>query len=263
MNDVQVAFTTVRKLGDLLRFKQISSVELTKLYLARLDKYGPKLNAVVTVMHERALAEAAQADKDFAAGVDRGPLQGIPYGVKDLLSAKGAPTTWGAAPYKDQVIDEDATIVARLHDAGAVLSAKLAMIELAGGMGYNQADASFTGPCLNPWNTDYWTGGSSSGPGAAMAAGLVAFAIGSETDGSITNPSAYCGVTGLRPTYGRVSRHGAMALSWTMDKLGPLCRNAADAALVFAAIAGHDPLDATSLPDSTSSTTMEFGRLTT
>jgi aspartyl-tRNA(Asn)/glutamyl-tRNA(Gln) amidotransferase subunit A len=250
MTDVEIAFLPVRKLGDLLRFKQISSVELTKLYLSRLESIGPKLNAVVTVMRDRALREAAQADKDFAAGVDRGPLQGIPYGVKDLLAAVGAPTTWGAAPYKDQVFDYDATVVARLHAAGAVLVAKLAMIELAGGMGYDQADASFTGPCLNPWNVAYWTGGSSSGPGASVAAGLVPFAIGSETDGSITNPSSYCGITGLRPTYGRVSRHGAMALCWSLDKLGPMCRTPLDAHLVLSVIAGSDPLDATSVDQS-------------
>lgn len=247
MSDVDLAFTSVRRLGDMLRFRRVSSVELTKLFLHRLEQHGPKLNAVVTVMHERALAEAARADKDLAAGVDRGPLHGIPYGVKDLLAAVGGPTTWGAAPYQHQSFAYDATIVGRLRAAGAVLVAKLAMIELAGGMGYNQADASFTGPCRNPWNTDHWTGGSSSGPGAAVAAGLVPFAIGSETDGSITNPSSYCGVTGLRPTYGRVSRHGAMALCWSLDKLGPMCRSAIDAHLVLVAIAGHDPLDPTSV----------------
>src|SRR5262249_7243429 len=155
-----------------------------------------------------------------------GPLHGIPYGVKDLLAAKGAPTTWGAAPYKDQVFDEDATVVRRLGEAGAVLVAKLSMVALAGGMGDKQAHAAVNGPGLNPWNPAYWSGGSSSGPGAAVAAGLVPFAMGSETSGSILTPSAFCGVTGLRPTYGRVSRHGAMALCWTMDKLGPMGRSA-------------------------------------
>ena len=247
MSDVDIAFSTVGELGAMLRAKRISSVELTNLYLGRLERLGPKLNAVVTVMHERALSEAASADRELASGTDRGPLHGIPYGVKDLLAAVGAPTTWGAAPYRDQTFDFDGTVVARLKDAGAVLTAKLAMIELAGGMGYNQADASFTGPARNPWNTAYWTGGSSSGPGAAMAAGLVAFAIGTETDGSITNPSAYCGVSGIRPTYGRVSRHGAMALCWSLDKIGPMCRCAEDAHLVLSTIAGHDPLDATSV----------------
>ncbi len=170
-------------------------------------------------------------------------MHGIPYGVKDLLATRGIPTTWGAAPYRKQVFDHDATVVRKLRDAGAVLLGKLAMVELAGGFGYNNADASFTGPGLTPWNTRYWSGGSSSGPGAAVAAGLVAFAIGSETSGSIITPAAYCGISGLRPTYGRVSRHGAMALSWTLDKLGPMCRSADDCGIVLAAIAGRDPLD--------------------
>jgi Asp-tRNA(Asn)/Glu-tRNA(Gln) amidotransferase A subunit family amidase len=247
VSDAKLAFSSIAELGASLRAHTFSSVELAQFYLARLEKFGPKLNSVVTLLHERALAEAATADRELASGTDRGPLHGIPYGVKDLIAARGGPTTWGAAPFKQQVFDYDATVVTRLRAAGAVLLGKLAMIELAGGMGYNQADASFTGPCRTPWNTDCWSGGSSSGSGSSVSAGLVPFAIGSETDGSITNPSSYCGVTGLRPTYGRVSRHGAMALSWTMDKLGPLCRNAADAQLVFAAIAGHDPLDATSL----------------
>jgi aspartyl-tRNA(Asn)/glutamyl-tRNA(Gln) amidotransferase subunit A len=247
MSDAKLAFSSIAELGAGLRARTFSSVELAKFYLARLEKFGPKLNSVVTLLHERALAEAATADRELASGTDHGPLHGIPYGVKDLIAARGGPTTWGAAPFKHQVFDYDATVVTRLRAAGAVLLGKLAMIELAGGMGYNQADASFTGPCKTPWNTECWSGGSSSGSGSSVSAGLVPFAIGSETDGSITNPSSYCGVTGLRPTYGRVSRHGAMALSWTMDKLGPLCRNAADAELIFAAISGHDPLDATSL----------------
>jgi aspartyl-tRNA(Asn)/glutamyl-tRNA(Gln) amidotransferase subunit A len=165
--------------------------------------------------------------------------------VKDLLATKGVPTTWGAEPYRDQVFDHDATVVTRLREAGAILCAKLAMVELAGGMGYNHTDASFTGPGITPWNTGFWSGGSSSGPGAAVAAGLVAFAIGSETSGSILTPSAYSGVTGLRPTYGLVSRHGAMALSWTLDKLGPMGRTADDCALVLSAIAGPDDADPT------------------
>jgi aspartyl-tRNA(Asn)/glutamyl-tRNA(Gln) amidotransferase subunit A len=167
--------------------------------------------------------------------------------VKDLLATKGVPTTWGAAPYRQQVFDYDATVVTRLRQQGAVLCAKLAMVELAGGMGYNHADASFTGPGRTPWNPDFWSGGSSSGPGAAVAAGLVPFAIGSETSGSILTPSAFSGVTGLRPTYGLVSRHGAMALCWTLDKLGPMGRTADDCAIVLAAIAGHDPADETSV----------------
>jgi aspartyl-tRNA(Asn)/glutamyl-tRNA(Gln) amidotransferase subunit A len=250
VSDATLAFSSIAELGARLRARTISSVELAKFYLARLERFGPKLNSVVTPLRDRALAEAATADRELAAGHDRGPLHGIPYGVKDLIAARGGPTTWGATPFKNQVFDYDATVVTRLRDAGAVLLAKLAMIELAGGMGYNQANASFTGPCKTPWDTDCWSGGSSSGSGSSVSAGLVPFAIGSETDGSITNPSSYCGVTGLRPTYGRISRHGAMALCWTMDKLGPLCRNAADAELIFAVIAGHDPLDATSL-DST------------
>ncbi len=240
---MSVTFATIVELGEMLRSRQISSVELTHECLQRLERYGPQLNSVVTLMPQRALAAAAQADKDLATGTDRGPLHGIPYGAKDLLAAVGAPTTWGAAPYKTQHFFYDAEVVARLERAGAVLVGKLAMIELAGGMGYNQADATFTGPCKTPWNLNYWSGGSSSGSGASVASGLVPFAIGSETDGSIMNPSAYCGDTGLRPTYGRVSRFGAMPLSWTLDKLGPLCRSALDAGLVLNAIAGHDDKD--------------------
>jgi aspartyl-tRNA(Asn)/glutamyl-tRNA(Gln) amidotransferase subunit A len=245
-NDLTTAYASIDDLGRMLRAKQITSVELTKLYINRLEKYGPRLNSVVTLMPELALAQATAADKELAAGKDRGPLHGIPYGAKDLLAAKGAPTTWGAIPYRHQVFDYNATVVERLNDAGAVLVAKLAMIELAGGMGYNHANASFTGPCKTPWNVDYWSGGSSSGSGSSVAAGLVPFAIGSETDGSITNPSSYCGVTGLRPTYGLVSRYGAMTLCWTLDKIGPLCRNAQDAATVLKVIAGNDPHDFTS-----------------
>jgi len=246
VTEAQMAFSSISELGALLRKHSVSSVELTQMYLRRLERIGKRLNAVVTLMPDRALAEAKRADADLAAGTDHGPLHGIPYGVKDLLAAKGAPTTWGAAPYRDQVFKQDATVIKLLGAAGAVLIAKLAMIELAGGLGYNSANASFTGPCKNPWNTNYWTGGSSSGPGAAMGAGLVAFAIGSETSGSIVNPSTYCGITGLRPTYGRVSRHGAMALCWTLDKIGPMCRTAEDTGLVLAAIAGRDPNDPTS-----------------
>ena len=198
-------------------------------------------------MRESALREARQAESELRAGRDRGLLHGIPYGAKDLLATRDAPTTWGARPYKDQRFDYDATVVNRLREAGAVLVAKLAMIELAGGMNYNQADASLTGACLTPWNTKYWSGGSSSGPGSAVAAGLVPFAIGSETSGSIITPAAFCGVTGFRPTYGVVSRHGAMALSWTLDKLGPMCRAAEDCGIVLRAIAGRDPLDPTSV----------------
>jgi aspartyl-tRNA(Asn)/glutamyl-tRNA(Gln) amidotransferase subunit A len=213
--------------------------------LRRLEAFGPKLGAVVTVTRERALAQAHRANQELLAGKDRGPLHGIPYGAKDLLATKGIPTTWGAEPLRDQVFDHDATVVERLEEAGAVLVAKLAMVELAGGLGYNNPDASFTGPGRTPWNPDHWSGGSSSGSAAAVAAGLVAFAIGSETSGSILTPAAFCGVTGLRPTYGLVSRHGAMALCWTLDKLGPLARSADDCGLVLSVIAGHDPQDPT------------------
>ncbi len=236
----------LRNLAERLRSRRLSSLALTKAYLERLEKLGPKLGAVVTLTRERALKEAAEADKEIAAGRYRGPLHGVPYGAKDILATKGIPTTWGAEPYKDQVFDHDATVVRRLREAGAVLVAKLAMVELAGGFGYGNADASFTGPCRTPWNLEHWSGGSSSGSGAAVAAGLVGFAIGSETSGSIITPAAFCGVSGLRPTYGRVSRHGAMALCWTLDKLGPLCRSADDCGLVLAALAGRDPLDPTS-----------------
>ncbi len=247
MNDEQLAFSDATTLGQLIAKRKISSVDLTKLYLSRLEKYGRAYGAVVTIMHERALREARAADKEIAAGRVRGPLHGVPYGAKDLLAAIGAPTTWGAAPYRDRVFDFDATVIKKLNAAGAVLCAKLAMVELAGGFGYNDADASFTGPGRTPWNRKFWSGGSSSGPGAAVAAGLVGFAIGSETNGSITVPSAFCGVSGLRPTYGRVSRHGAMALMWTSDKLGPMCRSARDTELVLRSIAGFDQNDKTSL----------------
>jgi aspartyl-tRNA(Asn)/glutamyl-tRNA(Gln) amidotransferase subunit A len=211
--------------------------------LDRLERLGPSYNAVVTVLREAALAEARLRDMELKAGKDRGPLHGIPYGAKDLLAAEGAPTTWGAQPYRNQMLKGDATVVRRLREAGAVLCAKLAMVELAGGMGYNQAFASFTGPGRSPWDPARWSGGSSSGSGSAVGAGLVPFAIGSETWGSIQYPAAFCGVTGLRPTYGRVSRHGAMALSWTMDKLGPLARTVEDCGTVLAAIAGPDSAD--------------------
>jgi aspartyl-tRNA(Asn)/glutamyl-tRNA(Gln) amidotransferase subunit A len=242
-----LAFASILELGRLLRQKKTSATELATYFLDRLERIGPRFNAVVTVTRERALTEAAQADSEVRAGKWRGPLHGIPYGVKDLLATEGYATTWGAEPYRQQRIESDATVVERLNAAGAVLVAKLAMVELAGGMGYNQANASFTGPGKTPWNPDYWSGGSSSGPGAAVAAGLVPFAIGSETSGSILTPAAYCGVTGLRPTYGLVSRHGAMALAWTMDKLGPLGRSAEDCAIVLQAIAGRDPRDPSSV----------------
>jgi aspartyl-tRNA(Asn)/glutamyl-tRNA(Gln) amidotransferase subunit A len=244
-----LSFQTIPELGRLLRGRKLSSVELTAHFLERLERLGPTYNAVVTVLREPALKEAKERDRELKSGRDRGPLHGIPYGAKDLLAAEGAPTTWGAQPYRDQLLKGDAAVVRRLRSAGAVLSAKLAMVELAGGMGYNQAFASFTGPGKTPWDVARWSGGSSSGSGAAVGAGLVPFAIGSETWGSIQFPAAFCGVTGLRPTYGRVSRHGAMALSWTMDKLGPLGRTAEDCGIVLAAMAGPDPDDRSALPD--------------
>jgi len=240
-----VLFASVRDLGGLLRSRKVTSVTLTEAYLDRLETLGPRLGAVVTVTRDLALGQAREADREIAAGRYRGPLHGVPYGAKDLLATRGIPTTWGAEPYREQVFDHDATVVERLRSAGAVLAGKLAMVELAGGMGYNNPDASFTGPGRCPWNPDHWSGGSSSGSGAATAAGLVAFAIGSETSGSILTPAAFCGLSALRPTYGLVSRHGAMALCWTLDKLGPLCRSADDCGLVLAAIAGKDPKDPT------------------
>ena len=246
----QALFGGIRELGAQLRARTFTAVELTELALRRLETIGSKLGAVVTLMRERAMSEAHRANQELLSGKDRGPLHGIPYGLKDLVAAKGAPTSWGALPLREQATPADATVTKRLEQAGAVLVAKLALVELAGGMGYNNPDASFTGPGRTPWNPDYWSGGSSSGSAAAVAAGLVAFAIGSETSGSILTPSAFCGVTGLRPTYGLVSRHGAMALAWTLDKLGPLARSASDCALVLAAIAGPDPEDATTSGDS-------------
>jgi aspartyl-tRNA(Asn)/glutamyl-tRNA(Gln) amidotransferase subunit A len=243
----ELSFATIRELGRLLRCRAVSAMELAEHFLERLDRVGPRFNAVVTVTRELALSQARAAQHELDRGIDRGPLHGIPYGAKDLLATAGVPTTWGAAPLRNQVFDYDATVIKKLRDAGAVLCAKLAMVEIAGGMGYRQANASFTGPGLTPWSPDSWSGGSSSGSGAAVAAGLVPFAIGSETSGSIMTPASYCGVTGLRPTYGRVSRHGAMALSWTLDKLGPLARTADDCGLVLAAIAGRDTADESSV----------------
>ncbi|HKV45156.1 MAG TPA: amidase [bacterium] len=236
-------YLTIGELGDGLRRRQFSSVELTRAALDRLESLGGRYNAVACIMHERAVREAHAADRMLRDGRHRGSLLGIPYGAKDLLAAVGAPTTWGAPPFARQAFAYDAAVVESLRRAGAVLAAKLAMIELAGGGGYRYPSASLQGPCRNPWNPQYWSGGSSSGTGAAVAAGLVPFGIGSETSGSILSPSANCGVTGLRPTYGLVSRYGAMALAWTMDKIGPMCRSAEDCGLVLEAIAAPDPRD--------------------
>lgn len=238
-----LAFAEIQQLAAALRDKRVTSTELTRFYIDRLEKYGPRLNCVATLTRETALKQAALADARFQAGTPLGLLDGIPYGAKDLLSAKGYPTSNGCAPYAKRVVDTNATVIQRLEAAGAILVAKLAMVECAGGLGYRQANASAFGPGLTPYNTKHWSGGSSSGSGSAVGAGLVPFAIGSETWGSITTPSSYCSVTGLRPTYGRVSRHGAYALSYSLDKIGPMARTATDAFLVLQAIAGADPLD--------------------
>ncbi|MDP6578716.1 MAG: amidase [Candidatus Marinimicrobia bacterium] len=233
----ELAFASVAELAELILTRQVSSTELTKMYLERLKEHGPTLQCVVTLTEELALKQAARADAEIAAGKYRGPLHGIPYGAKDLLAVKGYKTTWGAMPYKDQMIDENSTVVKKLEEAGAVLVAKLTLGALAWG------DVWFGGKTKNPWNLEEGSSGSSAGSGSATAAGLVAFAIGTETWGSIVSPSTRCGVTGLRPTFGRVSRAGAMALSWSMDKIGPMCRTVEDCAIVFNAIYGPDGLD--------------------
>jgi len=240
-------FSSVVELAKRIRSREISPVDLTSSYLNRLERFGPELNAVVTIMHESAMDSAHMAEREIQSGNYRGPLHGIPYGAKDLLATRGIPTTWGAPPCKDQVFDFDATVITRLKSAGAVLIGKLAMLELAGVGHYRYASASLTGPGLNPWNPTTYTGGSSSGSASAVAAGLVGFSIGSETWGSIMTPASFCGVTGLRPTYGRVSRHGAMTLAWTMDKLGPMCRSVEDCLAVLNATAGYDPNDSSTL----------------
>lgn len=240
-DETSLAFAPVSELSGYIRTRQLSSVELTELYLRRLERYDPYLRCVVTLTGDLALEQARRADADLAAGRYRGPLHGIPWGAKDLLATRGIRTTWGASPYQDQVFDEDATVVRRLADAGAVLLAKLTLGELAWG------DVWFGATTRNPWDLGQGSSGSSAGSAAATAGGLVGFAIGSETWGSIVSPATVCGATGLRPTFGRVSRAGAMALSWSMDKLGPICRTAEDCALVFAAIHGADQLDAASV----------------
>ncbi|HEX5719356.1 MAG TPA: amidase [Thermoanaerobaculia bacterium] len=232
-------FLTVTQLGRLLRSGKVTSVGLTKMYLDRLRKLDPVLHAVISYTEERAMAAAERADRELAAGKDRGPLHGIPWGAKDLLAVKGYRTTWGSVPFKDQVIDEDAAVVERLDAAGAVLVAKLSLGELAWG------DVWYGAMTRNPWNPEQGSSGSSAGSAAATAAGAVGFTIGSETLGSIVSPCTRTGSTGLRPTFGRVSRHGAMALSWTMDKLGPICRSVEDCAAVFQAIHGPDGRDTT------------------
>jgi Asp-tRNA(Asn)/Glu-tRNA(Gln) amidotransferase A subunit family amidase len=235
----EVAFWPVTRLAPLVRAGKIRSVDLTRMYLARLRKLDPRLLAVITWTEERALERAEQADREIAAGKYRGPLHGIPWGAKDLLAVRGYRTTWGSVPFKEQVIDQDATVVERLDQAGAVLIAKLTLGELAWG------DVWFGGMTRNPWNLEQGSSGSSAGSAAATAAGGLGFSIGSETLGSIVSPCTRTGATGLRPTFGRVSRHGAMALCWSLDKLGPICRSVEDCAVVFQAIHGPDGKDDT------------------
>ncbi|HLL03838.1 MAG TPA: amidase [Myxococcaceae bacterium] len=234
-----LAFTPLRELAELVRTRNVSSQALTELFLGRLERLDAKLHCVVTLTKERALAQAREADRELAAGRYRGLLHGIPWGAKDLLAVKGYPTTWGAAGYEQQRFEEDATVVRRLDAAGAVLVAKLTLGALALG------DKWFGGMTRNPWKLDEGSSGSSAGSASAVAAGCVPFAMGSETYGSISTPATRCGVTGLRPTFGRVPRTGAMALSWTMDKLGPMARTVEDTALVLAAIQGPDGKDRT------------------
>ena len=239
--DEELAFLPVTHLAKLVETRQVKPSELTELYLARLRRHDPALHCVVSYTDEIARRQARRADEEIAAGIYRGPLHGIPWGAKDLLAVRGTRTTWGASPYRRQAIDTDATVYTRLTEAGAVLVAKLSMGALASG------DRWFGGRTRNPWNTEQGASGSSAGSGAATAAGLVGFAIGTETRGSIISPSTRNGVTGLRPTFGRVSRYGAMALAWTLDKIGPMCRSAEDCALVFDAIQGPDGRDNTLL----------------
>ncbi len=238
----EAAFYPVTQLAELIRSRQVTSLELTEMYLARLKRYDAQLKCVAAYTEDLAIAQARRADSEIARGLYRGPLHGIPWGAKDLLATRGYPTQWGAKPYEGQHIDLDATVVQRLEEAGAVLIAKLTLGALANG------DVWYGGMTRNPWDTEEGSSGSSAGPGAATAAGLVGFSIGTETMGSIVSPSTRCGVTGLRPTYGRVSRYGAMALSWSMDKIGPMCRSVEDCALVFSAIYGPDGHDLSITP---------------
>jgi aspartyl-tRNA(Asn)/glutamyl-tRNA(Gln) amidotransferase subunit A len=238
-----IFFANITEINQKLIKKEFSAVELARAFCDRLESIGPRYNALALSLRKVALSDAKEVDGDISRERLRGPLQGIPFGAKDLLSFAKHPTTWGAKPYEGQVFKETATALQHLMKRGGVLTGKLAMVELAGGPSYRYASASLTGPGLNPWDTTRWSGGSSSGSGIAVAAGLVTYALGSETSGSILTPSAFCGVTGLRPTYGLVSRNGAMALSWTLDKIGPLCRSAEDCGLVLEAISGADEED--------------------
>jgi Asp-tRNA(Asn)/Glu-tRNA(Gln) amidotransferase A subunit family amidase len=241
-NREELAWYTVRQLAELLRSRQISSEELTRFYLDRLKKFDPQLHCVITLTEDLALTQAKRADAEIKAGKYRGLLHGIPYGAKDLLATRKYKTTWGSVPYQEQVLEYDATVIQKLEAAGAVLCAKLTLGELAWG------DVWYGEMTRNPWDTKTGSSGSSAGSASAVAAGLLPFAIGTETLGSIVSPSTVCGTTGLRPTYGRVSRYGAMALSWSMDKIGPICRSVEDCAIVFQAIQGPDPLDVSLIP---------------
>lgn len=239
----EIFFATIPELNSRLVKREISAEELARAFSARLQQLGPRYNALALVRPQQALRQAKAVDGDLKRGRLRGPLQGIPWGAKDLLSVAGEITTWGAKPYAAQVFDYTATAIEKLNGVGALLTGKLAMVELAGGPEYRYASASLFGPGLNPWDRSRWSGGSSSGSAAAVAAGLVTFSLGSETSGSIVTPASYCGVTGLRPTYGLVSRYGAMPLSWTLDKIGPLAHSAEDCGLILQAIAGKDSKD--------------------
>ena len=243
IDESTLPFATISELGAALRKRDISCVELTHFFGQRLESQGPEYNALALSLLKDAKKAAKDVDWDLKHDRVRGPLQGIPFAVKDLLSVADYPTTWGAKPFADQVFDFDATAVKKLKSAKGILLGKLSMVELAGGGGYTSASASLQGPGRNPWNKQYWSGGSSSGSGSAVGAGLVPFALGSETSGSILTPASYCGVTGLRPTYGLVSRHGAMALSWTLDKIGVLARSAEDCGFVLHELAGGDDDD--------------------
>ncbi len=240
-NRNELAFMSIAELAYLVKNKKISSVDLTGFFINRIKKYGDTLQCVISITEELAMAQAKKADEEIAAGNYRGPLHGIPYGLKDLFSVRGTKTTWGAAPYKEQVIDEDAYVYQRLQEAGAVLVAKFTLGALAMG------DYWYGGRTRNPWNTATGSSGSSAGSASATAAGLIPFAIGTETWGSIISPASTCGLSGLRPTFGSISRSGGMTLSWSLDKIGPICRSASDAAIVFAFIHGTDGADASAV----------------
>ncbi len=238
-----IFFAGIAEINAKLKAKEFSAVELTRAFCDRLEKFGPRFNALALSLRDQAIAQAREVDGDIKRERFRGSLQGVPFAVKDLLAVEGQPTTWGARPFAAQVFDYTATTVQKLEKSGGILTGKLSMVELAGGSSYRYAKASLQGPGLNPWDRTRWSGGSSSGSGIAVAAGLATYALGSETSGSILTPSAFCGLTGLRPTYGLVSRFGAMSLSWSMDKIGPMCRSAEDCGLVLQAVAGSDSKD--------------------